>query len=694
MVKILLGVLFPLFCFGSLTDVDRQEIVIKNLLNSTKNGGFENDKYNWQSTGAGSPAFAIATSGTELLVGKGSATWDSGGSSDVLQSPTVTIPKGYYGKPGVAYCLIRTPSGAATHTLSVWDGSATVSAGVAITSSTTPSNTYNNFMFPASGTLAIRINAVASNEPSITVDECYIGLANNISQVNQATFYGSQQIPGATNCDWSRNSTGTEGVFSADTDCSVPVLGGNANTTAGKTPGISFPSLPPGHYSVTITYTTESPTSSDCRWYITDGTTHGDYGAEQAPIMTTISRHADFNYTTLQGATQFQLAVRHVSGGSGCIIHANSSLSDGHAIVYRYPSTAETIYTPEVNNWYLDSKITGSPTLSSTDVTTLTAIEDASLAMVLNTGSITAQIPCSSTNPSTGLTCAAGSEQIGAVINVPAAQTIEICADMGVEYDANSSGNMYDKWAWFETSNTTQTPVLQDCGPSIMTGLDGGQNTRADNIIQVHACGICTFASSGQKTLRLGYKFDAGAGTINAHGVHGENNGTIGQFYTRVTARPFTQQVGPVIIGSRTAHYLYTTSNGYGSTNTHVRKYTTATTESDVYAILSLSNSSTAGVVATALKRARVCLNYADQFTSGSQFAICKNCSSFTADIDTVTRSGVVAWASTPAADVGGSLNWCGVLEIGDTLAPINSLSGTGSSTSRAYVDFTAETVP
>lgn len=160
---------------AELRDDDKAFIFSKNIL---KNPGFEPSRGNsgritldWTASGG---SFSAVTSGSNLLVGSGSVTWDSSAAAQTLSSGAVTIPNGLYGRTTAAGCLIKVPSGTATHKLQVYDGT-TVIAERDIFSGTNPLRTSVVFISPTSGTMLLRILSVASDEPSITIDSCYLG---------------------------------------------------------------------------------------------------------------------------------------------------------------------------------------------------------------------------------------------------------------------------------------------------------------------------------------------------------------------------------------------------------------------------------------------------------------------------------------------------------------------------------------
>lgn len=192
-----------LICFKALAtpnNVDKAFLVAKNQLS---NPGFENGKAFWT---ASAGTFAIVTSGSNLLEGGVSATWDAAASSDTLSSTLADIPNGLYGKPGVGYCDIMTPSGTATHSLQVYDGT-NILATQTVTSNTSPVRAYVHFLYPLSGQIRLRLYANA-DEPSISIDSCYLGNSEGVSLIPakpQDMFsakISSADAVSAENVDW------------------------------------------------------------------------------------------------------------------------------------------------------------------------------------------------------------------------------------------------------------------------------------------------------------------------------------------------------------------------------------------------------------------------------------------------------------------------------------------------------------
>jgi hypothetical protein len=186
----------------ALSDQDRAEFAFQNYL-AGKNPGFENGKAGWTASGG---TFSTATSGSNYMgIGRASGTWDSSSAGQTLTSPAFTVTNGAAGNNALARCKVMTPSGTATHTMGLWDGT-NLTNTISIPSSTTAQ--YVEIPFPmgaAASTVAIRFTSVASNEPLISIDDCYIGPNFNLSNGQPITDWASFTPTGT----WTANSTYT-----------------------------------------------------------------------------------------------------------------------------------------------------------------------------------------------------------------------------------------------------------------------------------------------------------------------------------------------------------------------------------------------------------------------------------------------------------------------------------------------------
>src|SRR5690606_9709623 len=124
-----------------------------------------------------------------------------------------------------------------------------------------------------------------------------------------------------------------------------------------------------------------------------------------------------------------------------------------------YPSSSQQVYSPDVLNWRVAATITGAnPSLGTSAVSTYTTVTDGSLTMVRGDGSINVEIPCSGTNPSTGLTCSSGTEDVGVAFTIPRAGSVVACASFSHQLYLSATGSQAGAtFVIAETTNTSQT---------------------------------------------------------------------------------------------------------------------------------------------------------------------------------------------------------------------------------------------
>lgn len=175
MIKFLLGLIVavsitPSVSTAALSPSDRQAIPYENRAASV-NSGFENGIAKWVS----SPAITLADSTPQA--GSKYAQWNSTSAAQTLTLGSIGRPEGNI----EVSCAVRVPSGTATHTFSVVESSgSTTVASMSIENS--PTWRYQTLIFPSpsAGTLSIVFTSVAADEPSIDIDDCYVGRARGI----------------------------------------------------------------------------------------------------------------------------------------------------------------------------------------------------------------------------------------------------------------------------------------------------------------------------------------------------------------------------------------------------------------------------------------------------------------------------------------------------------------------------------
>lgn len=526
---------FSTTLLATFSEVDRQEITARNLLKNN-NPGFEQDKSNW--TISGGDTFTIDTS--TQLIGNGSAVWDSAGAARTFSIGSVAIPVGWQGRNGVGSCLIKTASGTATHTLDVTDLTLNL-VSTTITSSTTPTRTTGNFIFPTSGSVQLRISSVASNEPSIEIDNCFIGLAEdfNISNIGQTAFIGSGYFVGTTNCaGWSRTNTAL-GAFASDTDCPGPTVElnpgpGVIQTTDADLPKFTVNNLPPGYYEVIFMVPGNQSSGSNAPAFaISDGTTTGitnsgaSGGTNEQQIVI-----GYFLYTTTANRS-FQLFGASSAGSVS--VPSDTGQRQLSFSIKRFPTSAEQAFRSDDVSWRIDANISGAHiTLGTADQTAYITPNNSGLTLTQNSGSASVGISCSTTNDNTvgTTTCGAGSEEPGIVVNVPRAGTVEYCFEFSHNIVNGISGAVDATFEVVETANGSQTVSTEG-----KSRVQSGSETATTSVsVPLHVCGKISHTSAGKKTIRLMYEQDTTA-TVTTNQLLADAGANNGQRDIHVTAR-------------------------------------------------------------------------------------------------------------------------------------------------------------
>ncbi len=385
-----------------------------------------------------------------------------------------------------------------------------------------------------------------------------------ISQVSQASLVGTLKWPGTASCQWQKTAT-SFGNFTADTDCGTAVVTGNASQPGTKVPGVTFATLPAGDYFLVargFMFDLTADTNA-CYFRMSDGTSSS---VQSAVYASNQSNYASagltgrFSYTAAQTNVTFQIQARSDNAANTCGIDA-STVSEGglEFDLYRFPSTQEMAYRPDLYNWTVDASMGGSaanPSLGTGNTAAYAELTSASLDLVNNTTAgpnvLTAQIACASGTASTGLTCSSN-ESVGIAFNLPIAGSVEACAAFTHELDIGGSatpGGVDAVFQIVETTNTSSAIVQEgkdrlDSYSEMTTA--GGNRYLSGNPMRV--CGTFNFSSAGQKTLRLEFEQSV-SGTVGASIIRADRAAAAGQRDIHWTVRPITQNVpAPVLVG-------------------------------------------------------------------------------------------------------------------------------------------------
>jgi hypothetical protein len=510
----------------------------------------------WSQTGGG--AFTVTSTAADVGNGTYAFSFDASAASDFATSDSRMVPAGLFG----ANCLLEFyyKGFDSNIAVQVYDGT-NVIASENLVASTNYTKKQINFICPSSGGLQVRFFATANAAIGFW-DEVHLGSGLNISNVSQAGFVGSAYFAETANCLWSRTNTAV-GAFSTDTDCPAPTVSSNPGpgtiqTTDADLPQITVNDLPPGRYMVIASGEFHTDTgSTGISGALFDGVTTTGHtscfnlsGSNTTCPLTVI---ANFTYTSSGDRT---FAIHGAAQANSVQINNNANVNGRRTTftIYRFPNDSQEAIDLESQPWRVDANIGGAnPNLSTSSQTAYIGVENAGLTLVNNSGSnvLTAQVPCSSTNPPTGTTCSVGSESVGVSFTIPRAGDVLACVSFGVEVSTGSGGSWDGAFQVVETPNNAQT-ILQE-GKSripwesrVANSIVGGGPGRV--------CGTFNFTSAGLKTLRLMYETSV-SGTVSSAIILSDASATQGQRDIHWEVYPINQNFNaPIIVGSVTSN--------------------------------------------------------------------------------------------------------------------------------------------
>lgn len=557
----------------------------QNLLS---NNSWEISTTGYTSTGTGTGCNGATAYGRETGAGKyiepgvAGGCFDTAVAAQTLTGSAVTVNStgGLAGRNGVVSCAFRAASGTATHTLTAYDGTNNLVTPQTITSSSTIwQRTSVNFIFPASGTVQLKLAGVAADEPVLYIDDCFMGLAEgfNLQNVSQASLVGTAFYPITASCNWARTSA-TLGAPSTTAACPGPTIEtnvgpGTIQTTDNDLPQFTVNNLPPGTYWVSFDGTAFIATAAqEGAFAINDGTTtFGQTGHQWVVAGSHFHVEGAVTYTATANQT-FKLFWS--SGANAATVSASSTNENLHFTIMRFPNATDLAYRPELMNWSVDASITGAlVSLGTGNTASYSELTNASLALVNNTGNganvLTAQIACASGTASSGLNCGGVNESIGVAFTVPMAGDVQVCADFMHESDVGAAGGAGGIDAVFEIIQTTNSSsaIVREGQSRLdsyneMTASSGNRQLTGNSM---HVCGTFPVTAAGQATFRLAFE-QLISGTVTASGVRANAEAAVGQRDIHWTARPVNQNViAPVLVGeqvvSKSANYTATSSD-------------------------------------------------------------------------------------------------------------------------------------
>jgi hypothetical protein len=317
------------------------------------NPGFEAGTAGW-ATSAGS--ITASSSAGHLDQGKFFLNWGPAATNDVLSSGYISITSGtgISGANGVVSCRFKDMGPGSTASLQAYDGTNIL----ATTAVTAPSNGYSrtsvNFVFPTSGN--VRLQVTSNNAGVFNVDDCYLGLAEgfNLSQVSQASIFGTLKYPTTTGCTWSVTQTSYAADFPAQASCPVATVTGGVSAPATKIPAFSAVTMSPADYEFDFGINASlGGNYVSCRIVDESGNQLEDqalYNSNEAADGALYHIKTKVNYSTSQSNKTFKLQCLSSAGAVG-VLADNSANAAYHSqfsvIVKKYPSASQQVYGPD-----------------------------------------------------------------------------------------------------------------------------------------------------------------------------------------------------------------------------------------------------------------------------------------------------------------------------------------------------------
>lgn len=507
---LLLLLLIPLFVWALPSEQDRS-ILEKGNRELLSNPGFEGRLSGWTKTGAST----LTLESVAPANGKLHGIWTASAAGEFLQSEAITVPVKLQGKNKCSASLDYKWAGVQGELkLQIYDGSSVIAETELSPSPTLWANQPIQVTCPTSGTIQWRIESTAASA-ALHLDDAHLGEMESID-VSQTELVAFASYLGDASCIWALDSA-TFSDFPATAACNAITVSSSTqdvNTADDNLPNLVFDNLKAGKYLVTATVPLSNSVTEvqQKNIRITDSssttaiianspgcvTAHASSGSGD---VVTVKCSAVFEYTS-SGARNFRIQGKE--NGSGSMTIANNDGTSGRELtweVVKYPTEVSEAITLETSGFHVDVNIGGSNfNMGTGNVPAYTELIDASMDMVVNPGSASAEIPCSGVNPSTGLTCAAGSESFGVVFDAPTAGRYKVCSSFSHFGNTPPTGTIDATFRWFETPNNALT-ILQ-------SGAEKPHDSIFNNsseLVPFNNCSSFTFNSTGKKTLRMFY---------------------------------------------------------------------------------------------------------------------------------------------------------------------------------------------
>lgn len=492
----------------------------------------------------------VSDTATEMF-GLQSGVFDASAAAQTLSSGLHTIERGFIGQKCQGTIYYRYTGTGGDYKLQVVDQVPNVLAEIDI-AATTGSNVGQVGVFydcPTTATdqLRLRVVAVAADPVAITVDNAFVGTGKNDFQLSQSDLYAGVVYNNVAGCDVTTTS-GTVAEVANDADCTSRSAVGNAQFVNNQFK-MRVSKLPKGRYELSTMVPVYSDTSgTTCEFYVraTTGGMPVAYGAVgfitglgSNPIGTMVN--LPWNQATDVGQTDFHMEWRRTAGAGTC--HMATASAGGATFsmsLKRYPQQTEGALNLETAGWFFDGSIGGAVVdLGTGTVASYATATNAGLDLVLHPGSVPGRIVCNA-NPSTGLTCAAGNEEMGVSVDIPSAGMYEACFQFSHYSNIGASSELITVFQVVRTADASGAIVEEGKSKTQHDIYNTGTNTVSG--VPYTNCGTFNIPSAGRHAFRLYYE-QLAAGTINASHVQLDRLGTHGQRDLHITIRPLNQQL-------------------------------------------------------------------------------------------------------------------------------------------------------
>lgn len=516
-------------------------------VNLLENADFESGTAAWDNVGA---TFTTVTSGSNLLFGDQSATWDASAGGQTL-SQTLAIPNGLLSQNCSA--TIQYKGGDANIDFRVTDGT-NVIITTTLQAATKKRKEVLTFSCPDSGNIVWEIISTA-DAALIALDNLKGGDATNINEINQATLFGTATWPTTASCVW----TGTGGSFAdfpVDSDCPDPDVTDNALVPDTKIPAIKFATVPPGKYQVILNGSMGGPVSTSCAFAISDGTSiisgvtrMQTSGAPDSNQLSSVIGTVE--YTEVQTNLVFSLQLAKLSGTS-CSLENDNQEEQTKIMVTRFPTSAQTVLNGNTGPFEVDVSLFtdgGLINLGVTDVVDYTRIGHPNLNIEINRGSEFApQITCTNGTPSEGLTCnaAAVDEHLGVSVVLPRTGVLEVCYEFSLFMRLDPSAFNQSFQIVRTADNTSSITDFEETGKS-KVHIDAGDTVNNENHTwYIRTCGRFQIPNAGRHAFRLYREMDFQSGIIESNQLKPDRQASAGQRDIHITMNYVNQTQNPL----------------------------------------------------------------------------------------------------------------------------------------------------